>query len=154
MRTTFLTAMAVAVAVTAVASDASARSRKHAVTVVQEDYSTSGIPLTVNRRSWLDPGTAVSAGSQQAYMSASTQFAKTQDQIIAPDGYGNDVMKGQPYVPGRTVPVVEFSTLPNGAAVVDNTISYQNYYFNPTPPDVPPAFQPSQDLNDFAPLKP
>lgn len=155
MRKTFVSLALAAVAVTAVTPDAFAQGRRHyRAAAVAQDYSDSGIPLTVNRRSWLDPGTAVSQGSGPAYVSASTQFAKTQDQIFAPDRFGNDVIRGQPYVPGRTVPVVEFSSLPNGGVVVDNTIGYQNYYFNPTPSRPPPAYSPTFDLNDFTPLTP
>ncbi len=116
------------VALAAVATDASAQ-RRRVVPVVEADAGGS-IPLTVNRRSWLDPGNSVSKGgaSGPAYVSANTaEFSKTQDKIFAPDNFGNSALPGQPYVPGRSVPVVSFSTAPNGAVIVDNVYHYQPY---------------------------
>ena len=140
MNKTFVSLLLAGIAFTAVTSDASAakKHRRAAYRVAVEDPYANTIPLTVNRRSWLDPGNAVSTtqGAGASYVAASTIYNKTQDRIFAPDGFGNDVMQGQPYVPGRTRPVVEFSSLPNGQTVVDNVLLPQNYYFNPTP-DVP-----------------
>ncbi len=127
-------------AVAALTSGATAQKRvKHAriqpVTVVD---GVEQIPLTINRRSWLDSGNAVSTTQTAgpSYIAANTVFNKTQDRIFSPDGFGNDVTQGQPYVPGQTRPVVEGSSLPNGGIVVDNVLLPQNFYFNPTP-DVP-----------------
>ena len=125
--------------VTAVTSDAFAAKKRHAnslpaATTIDGD----AIPLTVNRRSWLDPGNAVSTtqGAGPSYVAANTIFNKTQDRIFAPDKFGNDVIRGQPDVPGRTQPVVEGSTLPDGRVVVDNVLLPQNFYLNPAP-DLP-----------------
>ena len=139
MRSILVSLLLAGVAVGALASDASAQGRRRVI----ENYDTSSlnsIPLTVNRRSWLDSGNTVHSGSVsggQSYVAASTIYNKTPDRIYAPDQFGNDVIKGQPDVPGRTVPVVEFSSLPNGGAVVENVIGAQNYYFNPAPPQLP-----------------
>ncbi len=129
------------IAVVAATSDGSAQVRRHKVVrgpsrVVAASSGIESLPLTVNRRSWLDPGPVASQGTGTAYVAASTQFARTQDRIFSPDKFGNDVIIGQPYVPGRTVPVAEFSTYPNGTATVDNLIGPQNYYFNPAGPGV------------------
>ena len=119
-------------------SDASAQTRHKRVVVAAYDTdSLQSLPLTVNRRSWLDPGPASTAQRGPSYVAATTQFSRDQQQIINPDRFGNDVLQGQPYVPGRTVPVVEFSTLPAGGVSVDNTIGYQNYAFDPAAPQVP-----------------
>lgn len=138
MRKTIVSLLLAGVAITAVAADASAQSRRRVQTYDAggQTYDAGGIsslPLTVNRRSWLDPGPVAPRGTGTNYVAASTEFNKTQDRIFAPDGFGNDVIRGQPYVPGRSVPIIEFSTTPNGRAYVDNVIGPQNFYFNPAP---------------------
>ena len=139
MNKTLVCLLTASLAATAVTTDAFAAKRHPlralpVATVIDGD----AIPLTVNRRSWLDPGNAVSTtqGAGPSYIAANTVFNKTQDRIFAPDKFGNDVIQGQPYVPGRTQPVVEGSTLPDGRVVVDNVLLPQNFYLNPTP-DVP-----------------
>lgn len=126
-------------AVTGLTQDAFAQKRR----VPAADLPASAdlgdrIPLTVNRRSWLDSGNAVSTTGNYgpSYVAANTAFSKSQDQIFAPDRFGNAEFPSHPYVPGRSQPVVEGSTLPNGQVVVDNVLLPQNYYFNPTP-DLP-----------------
>ena len=113
------------VAITGLVTDASAQGRRHTYIVAANDLDS--LPLTVNRRSWLDPGNAVQGGaSGPAYMSASTpQFARTPDHYYAPDKFGNSALQGQPYVPGRSVPVVSFSTTPDANVYVDNVLHYQ-----------------------------
>ncbi len=135
MRTLIISAVAAGVAIAGFSAEASAQTRRHRIATVTDTGISESIPLTVNRRSWLDPGPSVAKGPN--YVTATTQFHRDQEQIINPDRFGNDVLQGQPYVPGRTVPVVEFSTTPAGHVVVDNTLGYQNYYFNPAPPDAP-----------------
>ena len=80
-------------------------------------------------------GNAVSTtqNSGPSYIAANTINNKTQDRIFNPDKYGNDVIQGQPYVPGRSQPAIEFSSLPNGGTVVENVLFPQNFYFNPAP---------------------
>ena len=92
-------------------------------------------PLTVNRRSWLDPGNAVRTTNTGGpnYIAANTILHQTEDRIINPDKYGNAEIQGPPYVPGRSQPVVQGSILPNGGVVVDNALLPQNFYFNPAP---------------------
>lgn len=118
------------------ASEASAQKRRvTAPNLPQSADLGEQIPLTVNRRSWLDPGTAVSTTGNYgpSYVAANTAFAKSQDRIFAPDRFGNAEFPGPPYVPGRSQPVVQGSSLPGGGAVVDNVLLPQNYYFNPAP---------------------
>ncbi len=141
MNKTLMSLLLAGLAVSAVTTDALAQKRRRAPSLPPaQTLDGEAIPLTVNRRSWLDPGNAVSTtqNSGPSYIASNTIFNKTQDRIFAPDGFGNDVIQGQPYVPGRTQPVVEFSSLPNGSTVVDNVLLPQNFYLNPTP-DVPPG---------------
>ena len=125
-------------------TDASAKPKKHVVKPQAlgsiDAAGLNSIPLTVNRRSWLDSGNTVrsdSNGGGQAYFAASTQFNQTEDRIINPDKFGNDVIQGQPYVPGQSVPVVDFDTQPDGRPHIDDVLGAQNYYFNPAPPQIP-----------------
>ena len=125
-------------AVTGLAPDAFAQKRRPRPLPVAADVG-ERIPLTVNRRSWLDSGNAVSTTGTlgPSYVAANTALNRTQDRIFAPDGFGNDVIRNNPLdVPGRSQPLVEGSTLPNGQVVVDNVLLPQNYYFNPAP-DLP-----------------
>ena len=68
-----------------------------------------------------------------SYVAANTVLNKTQDQIFAPDTFGNDVIKGPPYVPGRAQPVVEGSLPASGRPIIDNVLLPQNFYLNPAP---------------------
>ena len=137
MRILLMSAAMAAVAITGCSDAASAKPRKHRILPVTDAGLSESIPLTVNRRSWLDPGPVSSVDKGPNYVAASTQFSRDQEQIINPDKFGNDVLQGQPYVPGRSVSVVDFSTTPAGHVVIDDTLGFQNYYFNPTPPDAP-----------------
>ena len=124
MRAIITSLLLAGVAITAVASDASAQGRHRTYVYAANDLNS--LPLTVNRRSWLDPGNAAPNGNGgPAYMTATTQFAKTPDHIYAPDKFGNSALPGQPYVPGRSVPVVSFVTTPDGGGYVDNVLHYQ-----------------------------
>ena len=139
MRSIILSVLLAGVTAVALTSGASAQGRKR-VRVI-EAYDTSSLnSLTVNHRSWLDSGNTVHSGSVnggQSYVAASTIYNKTPDKVFAPDSFGNDVISGQPYVPGRSRAVVEFSSLPNGVPVIENVVGAQNYYFNPAPPELP-----------------
>ena len=139
-KTLLLAGLAGCLFASAASSDAFAKARKRAPSLPPvQTIDGEAIPLTVNRRSWLDSGNAVSTTQTAgpSYIADSTVFNKTQDRIFAPDGFGNDVIKGPPYVPGRTQPVVEFSSRRDGGVDVDNVLFPQNFYFNPTP-ELPP----------------
>ena len=139
MRSIIVSVLLAGVAAVALTSGVSAQSRKHARVI--EAYDTTSLnALTVNRRSWLDSGNTVHSGSVnggQSYVAASTIYNKTPDHAFQPDGFGNDVINGQPYIPGPSHPLVEFSSASNGVPIVENVLGAQNYYFNPTPPDAP-----------------
>jgi hypothetical protein len=77
---------------------------------VAERYYDERPPLTVNRRSFLDPGPAVPVGSMSNYVTANTIFNRTPDQIFARSSFGNDRLPQPLEVPGRPQPVVEFES--------------------------------------------
>lgn len=149
MKTSITSLLAIAIAATACSGTAYARPKKHHVveTTVDAQGDAGQIPLTVNRRSWLDPGPVAPRGTGNKYVTANTgEFIRTPDQNIDPDEFGNAELPGQPYVPGRSFPTVEFSTTPNGHVDVANELLPQNFYFNPTPPVPPPNYRPSFSL--------
>ena len=142
MRNTFAALLLAGVAVAALSPDAFAqkRHRVRAAEPVVASVDSASSPLTVNRRSWLDPGNATrTTGNygapyvQENTIVSSTAFNETQDQIFAPGKFGNSVIVGPPDVPGRSQPVAQGSSLPNGQVVVDNALFPQNFYFNPAP---------------------
>ena len=73
-------------------------------------YQSNQPPLTVNRRSWLDPGNVVPVGSESRYVAATTYFAQTPDQAYFPSRFHEDAMPRPLYVPGNMTPLVTFST--------------------------------------------
>jgi hypothetical protein len=68
-------------------------------------------PLTVNKRSFLDPGPVVPVGSESAYMVQNTTFATTPDRNYARSKFGNEALPGPLEVPGRPQPVYQFDGL-------------------------------------------
>jgi len=68
-------------------------------------------PLTVNKRSFLDPGPVVPVGSESAYMVQNTYFATTPDQNYARSKFGNEALPQPLEVPGRPQPVYQFDNL-------------------------------------------
>ncbi|MDQ6867476.1 MAG: hypothetical protein M3178_03390 [Pseudomonadota bacterium] len=77
---------------------------------VAERYNDERPPLTVNRRSFLDPGPAVPVGSMSNYVTANTIFNRTPDQFFARSSFGNDRLPQPLEVPGRKSPIIEFET--------------------------------------------
>lgn len=67
-------------------------------------------PLTVRRRSFLDSGNVVPVGSESNYMTDNTIFVRTPDQNFARSKFGNEALPGPFDLPGRPVPLFEFST--------------------------------------------
>lgn len=139
MRKMIMSATLAALAVTAVTADASAQTRRRVRSAGPELAAApdlgSSIPLTVNRRSWLDSGNAVSShGVGPSYVAANTVLNKTQDQIFAPGYFGNSTInQGPPYVPGRSQPIIEGSLPASGRPIIDNVLLPQNFYLNPAP---------------------
>ena len=149
MKTAITSLCAVTLALTFCAGDAFARPKHRAVqTTVDEQGDATQIPLTVNRRSWLDPGPVAPVGRGQAYVTANTINNRTQDRIQDPDKFGNSEFPNPPYVPGRSQPVVEFSTTPNGRVDIANELLPQNFYFNPRPSTPAPDYRPSFSLEE------
>jgi len=68
-------------------------------------------PLTINKRSFLDPGPVVPVGSESAYMVQNTYFATTPDQNFARSKFGNEALPQPLEVPGRPQPVYQFDNL-------------------------------------------
>ena len=101
-------AAAALAAFTAAANAQTTRHRHH--TRVAERYFDERPPLTVNRRSFLDPGPAVPVGSMSNYVTANTIFNRTPDQIFATSSFGNDRLPQPLEVPGRPQPIFEFET--------------------------------------------
>ena len=67
-------------------------------------------PLTVNRRSFLDPGPAVPVGSMSNYVTANTIFNRTPDQIFDKSAFGNELLPSPLEIPARAGPLIEFET--------------------------------------------
>ena len=130
MRNLVTSLIVAGLAVGFVAQDASARPRKYRAPAYVDD-STQALPLTVNRRSFLDPGPVAPVGTGQNYVSANTIFNKTPDQAYEPSRFGGEVLQGQPYVPGRTVSVVEFATGPRIGDLYVAPVVGANPLFNP-----------------------
>ena len=95
-------------ALTATASAQATRHRHHPR--VAEQYNDERPPLTVNKRSFLDPGPVVPVGSMSNYVTASTVFGQTPDQYFLKSQFGNEVRPAPLEVPGRPQPIIEFET--------------------------------------------
>jgi hypothetical protein len=98
------------IAVMASADAQTNRHRRHPPVV--EQYNNERPPLTVNKRSFLDPGPVVPIGSMSNYATTITVFGKTPDQNFAYSEFGNEVLPGPLSVPGRPSPILEFATPP------------------------------------------
>lgn len=83
--------------------------RRHHRLVVAR-YNNERPPLTVNKRSFLDPGPVVPVGSMSNYVTMNTVFHQTPDQNFLRSAFGNEVLPGPFSVPGRPSPVLEFET--------------------------------------------
>jgi hypothetical protein len=100
-----------AIAVAAVIGPASAQTKAHRhQPPIAVAHSNERPPLTVNRRSFLDPGPVVPVGSMSSYVTANTIFNRTQDQIAQRSLYGNELLPWPLEVPGRSQPIYEFET--------------------------------------------
>ncbi len=109
-RTTISIILAVAaLAAIAPASAQTQKTRHHRqpTTIV---YADERPPLTVNKRSFLDPGPVVPVGSMSTYMTANTIFSRTPDQLQRKSFYGNELLPAPLEVPGRPQPILDFET--------------------------------------------
>jgi hypothetical protein len=73
-------------------------------------YSSDEPPLTVNKRSWLDPGNVVPQGSEQNYVTANTSFNETPDEAYFPSRFEEDNLPRPLYPTGTPHPVLNFWT--------------------------------------------
>lgn len=73
-------------------------------------YSSDEPPLTVNKRSWLDPGNVVPQGSEENYVTANTGFNQTPDETNFPSRFEEDNLPHPLYPTGRPKPLVDFWT--------------------------------------------
>jgi hypothetical protein len=101
---------AAAVAAFTASANAQTKPRHRHYPRVAERYYGERPPLTVSRRSFLEPGPAVPVGSMSYYVTANTIFNRTPDQIFARSSFGNDRLPQPLEVPGRPSPVFEFAT--------------------------------------------
>jgi hypothetical protein len=102
--------LAAALAAFTASANAQTKPRHRHRQQVAERYLDERPPLTVNRRSFLDPGPAVPVGSMSNYVTANTIFNRTPDQIFARSSFGNDRLPQPLEVPGRRSPIIEFET--------------------------------------------
>ena len=101
---------AAALAAFTASANAQSKPSHHHRQPVAERYNDERPPLTVNRRSFLDPGPAVPVGSMSNYVTANTIFNRTPDQIFARSAFGNDRLPQPLEIPARAGPLIEFET--------------------------------------------
>src|SRR5208282_5174866 len=99
-----------AAAFAALTATASAQTTKHRHHHPQVARHYERPPLTVNQRSFLDPGPVVPVGSMSNYVTTNTIFARTADQYFLKSQFGNEVLPAPLEVPGRPQPIYEFET--------------------------------------------
>ena len=102
--------LAAALAAFTASANAQTQQRHRHRQQVAERYYDERPPLTVNRRSFLDPGPVVPVGSMSNYVTQNTIFGRTADQYFLKSQFGNEVLPAPLEVPGRPQPIVEFET--------------------------------------------
>ncbi len=86
-----------------------AKIKRHAP-IALAAYSDERPPLTVNKRSFLDPGPVVPTGTMQNYVTMNTIYNRTPDQVAQRSLYGNETLPWPLEIPGRAQPIFEFET--------------------------------------------
>ncbi len=102
--------LAAALAAFTVSANAQTKPRHRHLPPVVERYNDERPPLTVNRRSFLDPGPVVPVGSMSNYVTANTIFNRPVARNFPRSPFGNEILPGPLEVPGRPQPIVEFET--------------------------------------------
>lgn len=87
---------------------AGARPAHHRGQAAMVRYLDEQLPLTVNRRSFLDPGPAVPVGSLSNYIASSITFNGTPDPINNRSAFGIENLPAPLEVPGRPSAVLEW----------------------------------------------
>ncbi len=100
------TLLLAATALAATAGAAAAQSKRQRAQEQRAPYAAEQPPLTVNKRSFLDPGPVVPVGSMSRYMASETIFARTPDQTAHRSLYGNETLPAPLEVPGRPQPIL------------------------------------------------
>ncbi|HYP57356.1 MAG TPA: hypothetical protein VEQ35_03620, partial [Beijerinckia sp.] len=104
--TIILAAVLAALATNVSAQTKPHRHRQHAAT----HYYDERPPLTVSKRSFLDPGPVVPVGSLSNYVTASTVFGRTSDQDYLRSRFGNEALPWPLEIPARPQPIAVFET--------------------------------------------
>lgn len=103
------TLVVIAAVVAAVSTGASAQTKaKQKRTTLGTQYADAAPPLTVKRRSFLDPGPVVPVGSMQNYVTQTTVLNRTEDQTFKRSLFGNEALPAPLEIPARPQPLVEF----------------------------------------------
>ncbi|MGO9672987.1 MAG: hypothetical protein ACLPSF_02260 [Methylocella sp.] len=109
IKTISIVLAAVTLAVAIAPASAQTKVRRHPQPVAVA-YNGERPPLTVNKRSFLDPGPVVPVGTMQNYVTISTIYNRTPDQVAQRSKYGNETLPWPLEIPGRNSPIVEFET--------------------------------------------
>jgi hypothetical protein len=99
-----------AVAVAAAAASAQTKAKQRRSPLV-EQYANQAPPITVKKRSFLDPGPVVPVGSLSNYVTATTVFNRTEDQTFKRSLFGNEALPAPLEIPARAQPLVTFEPL-------------------------------------------
>lgn len=108
-----LTAAALAVASATASAQPQSRTKPRRSPLV-EQYANMAPPITVKKRSFLDPGPVVPVGSMSNYVTVSTIFNRTEDQTFKKSLYGNEALPAPLEIPARAQPLVVFEPLDTG----------------------------------------
>jgi hypothetical protein len=108
LATFVLTAAALAAASPSVSAQTKAKQKRSPVVA---HYAGEAPPLTVKRRSFLDPGPVVPVGSMSNYVTVSTVLSRTQDQTFKRSYFGNESLPAPLEIPARTEPLIVFEPL-------------------------------------------
>lgn len=73
-------------------------------------YNDPRPPITVNKRSWLDPGPVVQPGTMENYVNENTVLNQTPDQAYYRSRFGNETLPRRFDLPGRPEPLATFWT--------------------------------------------
>jgi hypothetical protein len=109
-RYAILAATAAALVVPAAGAFAQTKAKQNRSPLVAH-YANEAPPITVKKRSFLDPGPVVPVGSMSNYVTISTTFNRTEDQIFNKSFYGNETLPAPLEIPARAQPLVTFEPL-------------------------------------------
>lgn len=100
------------VALAAVATSASAQTKaKQKRSPVVAQLGDEAPPITVRKRSFLDPGPVVPVGSMSNYVTINTVFNRTEDQTFKKSLFGNEALPAPLEIPARAQPLVVFEPI-------------------------------------------